>query len=58
VSGHADDEMARRGLLDAGRPFLQKPFDPHEIAVKVRELLQGRTDGRSDGRTGGQADGR
>ncbi|HET6837767.1 MAG TPA: response regulator, partial [Gemmatimonadales bacterium] len=39
VSGHADDEVARRGLLDPGKPFLQKPFDPDEIAVKVRELL-------------------
>jgi CheY-like chemotaxis protein len=41
VSGHADDEVARRGLLDPGRPFLQKPFDPDEIAAKVRELLDG-----------------
>jgi two-component system, cell cycle sensor histidine kinase and response regulator CckA len=39
VSGHADDEVARRGLLDPGQPFLQKPFDPDVIAVKVRELL-------------------
>ena len=41
VSGHADDEVARRGLLDPGRPFLQKPFDPEVIGVKVRELLDG-----------------
>jgi two-component system, cell cycle sensor histidine kinase and response regulator CckA len=39
VSGHADDEVARRGLLDPGRPFLQKPFDPEVIGVRVRELL-------------------
>jgi two-component system, cell cycle sensor histidine kinase and response regulator CckA len=43
VSGHADDEVARRGLLDPGRPFLQKPFDPEVIGVRVRELLDGRT---------------
>jgi two-component system, cell cycle sensor histidine kinase and response regulator CckA len=42
VSGHADDEVARRGLLDPGQPFLQKPFDPDVIAVKVRELLDRR----------------
>ena len=39
VSGHADDEVARRGLLDPGRPFLQKPFEPEVIGLKVRELL-------------------
>jgi two-component system, cell cycle sensor histidine kinase and response regulator CckA len=43
VSGHADDEVARRGLLDPGQPFLQKPFDPDVIAVKVRELLDGKS---------------
>ncbi|HYF38128.1 MAG TPA: ATP-binding protein, partial [Gemmatimonadales bacterium] len=43
VSGHADDEMARRGLLDPGRPFLQKPFEPEALAVKIRELLDGRS---------------
>jgi two-component system, cell cycle sensor histidine kinase and response regulator CckA len=42
VSGHADDEVARRGLLDPGRPFLQKLFDPAEIGVRVRELLDER----------------
>ncbi|MGZ8399294.1 MAG: response regulator, partial [Gemmatimonadales bacterium] len=39
VSGHADDEVVRRGLLDPGKPFLQKPFDPEVIAVRVRELI-------------------
>ena len=50
VSGHAGDEVARRGLLDPGQPFLQKPFEPDEIAVKVRELLDRRTGGQADGR--------
>ncbi len=45
VSGHADDEVARRGLLDPGQPFLQKPFDPEVIGLKVRELLDGRVSG-------------
>jgi two-component system cell cycle sensor histidine kinase/response regulator CckA len=45
VSGHADDEVARRGLLDPGRPFLQKPFDPEVIGVRVRELIDGRVEG-------------
>jgi DNA-binding response OmpR family regulator len=41
VSGHADQEMARRGLLGPGRPFLQKPFEPDALALRVRELLDG-----------------
>jgi DNA-binding response OmpR family regulator len=31
--------VIRRGLLAAGRPFLQKPFAPDELALKVREVL-------------------
>jgi two-component system cell cycle sensor histidine kinase/response regulator CckA len=42
VSGHANYEVARRGLLYPGRPFLQKPFDPEALALKVRELLDRR----------------
>jgi CheY-like chemotaxis protein len=39
TSGFADEDVVRRGLLDAERPFLQKPFAPHELARKVREVL-------------------
>jgi two-component system, cell cycle sensor histidine kinase and response regulator CckA len=40
VSGFADNDVIRRGLLDASRPFLQKPFAPRELARKVREVLE------------------
>jgi len=40
TSGFADSEVVRRGLLGAGRPFLQKPFAPRELARKVREVLE------------------
>ena len=40
TSGFADNEVVRRGLLDVGRPFLQKPFAPRELARKVREVLE------------------
>ncbi|MFL5532859.1 MAG: PAS domain S-box protein [Gemmatimonadales bacterium] len=40
TSGFADNDVVRRGLLDAGRPFLQKPFAPRELARKVREVLE------------------
>ncbi|HEV8455203.1 MAG TPA: PAS domain S-box protein [Gemmatimonadales bacterium] len=39
TSGFADDDVIRRGLLDATRPFLQKPFNPAELGRKVREVL-------------------
>ena len=39
TSGFADDDVIRRGLLDASRPFLQKPFAPADLARKVREVL-------------------
>jgi len=40
TSGFADNEVIRRGLLDASRPFLQKPFGPRDLARKVREVLE------------------
>jgi two-component system, cell cycle sensor histidine kinase and response regulator CckA len=39
VSGYTDDEIVRRGLLQEGQPFLQKPFTPEALAAKVAELL-------------------
>jgi two-component system, cell cycle sensor histidine kinase and response regulator CckA len=40
TSGFANDDVIRRGLLDASRPFLQKPFGPNELARKIREVLE------------------
>jgi PAS domain S-box-containing protein len=39
VSGFAGDEVERLGLLEAGRPFLSKPFDPELLVDRVRALL-------------------
>jgi two-component system, cell cycle sensor histidine kinase and response regulator CckA len=39
ISGFAGEDVIRRGLLAADRPFLQKPFTPDELARKVREVL-------------------
>jgi two-component system, cell cycle sensor histidine kinase and response regulator CckA len=44
TSGFADDDVIRRGLLHASRPFLQKPFTPADMARKVREVLDATSD--------------
>ena len=39
VSGFAGDEVERLGLLEAGRPFLSKPFAPELLVDRIRQLL-------------------
>jgi len=39
MSGYPDASVVRNGMLDAGRPFLQKPFKPGMLVKKVREVL-------------------
>ncbi|WP_321471540.1 response regulator [uncultured Paludibaculum sp.] len=51
TSGYADDAMARHGLPPQGSNFIQKPFSPEQLALKVREILlvRDREDGGSSG---------
>ena len=39
MSGYTDDEVVRRGIDDRRAAFLQKPFTPDQLALKVREVL-------------------
>ncbi len=41
MSGYADDVVADRGVVEAGFPFLQKPFSIVSLSQKVREVLGG-----------------
>jgi CheY-like chemotaxis protein len=42
TSGYTDDVIIRRGLIERGAAFLEKPFTPNALARKVREILDGR----------------
>jgi two-component system cell cycle sensor histidine kinase/response regulator CckA len=48
MSGFTDDEVVRRGLLEPGAPFLQKPFDAAALGRRVREVLDARAASRDD----------
>lgn len=39
MSGYTDDAIAHHGVLEAGVPFVQKPFTARSLAEKVREAL-------------------
>ncbi len=39
MSGYTGNDVVRRGLLEAGQPFLPKPFAPEELVRRVSELL-------------------
>jgi PAS domain S-box-containing protein len=39
TSAFTDEDVIRRGLLEEGRPFLQKPFTPNDLARAVREAI-------------------
>ena len=39
TSAFVDEDVIRRGLLEQGRPFLQKPCTPSDLARKVRQVL-------------------
>ena len=41
MSGYTANVIAHRGVLDRGLNFIQKPFSRRDLAVKVREALDG-----------------
>lgn len=40
ISGYSDDVIAKKGMLDEGIAFVQKPFTASKIGEKIRELLE------------------
>jgi len=51
TSAYVDEDVIGRGLLEEGRPFLQKPCTPRELARKVREVLDGAASTRDEAET-------
>jgi PAS domain S-box-containing protein len=45
MSGYTDDEVLRRGMLDPGSLFIQKPFEPNVLLRMVRDALNRGTPG-------------
>ncbi|HLF92516.1 MAG TPA: hypothetical protein VJB14_03590, partial [Planctomycetota bacterium] len=39
MSGYAEEAVLRQAALDAGTPFLPKPFALEDLARKVRDVL-------------------
>jgi two-component system, cell cycle sensor histidine kinase and response regulator CckA len=50
MSGYTDTTIIKNGLEQQNSAFLQKPFTPHALTQKVRDVLE------SDGRTHGAVD--
>jgi two-component system, cell cycle sensor histidine kinase and response regulator CckA len=42
MSGYADDDILRRGVMRGDTAFLQKPFTPEQLARKLRGVLDTR----------------
>jgi CheY-like chemotaxis protein len=39
MSGYTDDAIMRHGVLESSVQFLQKPFTPQSLSLKIREVL-------------------
>jgi PAS domain S-box-containing protein len=48
MSGYTSDEIVRRGLSEPGIGYLQKPFTPQDLVVKVRAVLDAAASSLSD----------
>jgi FixJ family two-component response regulator len=45
MSGYTADAIAHQGVLEEGICFLAKPFSARDMAIKIREALEQKSDG-------------
>jgi len=48
MSGYTDDIISRHGVLEETVNFINKPFTPSVLALKIREILEADVSGKSD----------
>ncbi|MBN1774780.1 MAG: response regulator [Deltaproteobacteria bacterium] len=41
MSGHAENVVVHHGIVDSGVQFIAKPFTAHQLAAKLRDVLDG-----------------
>lgn len=47
ISGYTNHVVINRGIIDSGLAFIQKPFTPKTLGIRVREVLDGKQNGKS-----------
>jgi len=49
MSGYAEGSIIHQGILEPGTAFLQKPFTPEALILKVRHMLDKRVERKGEG---------
>jgi two-component system cell cycle sensor histidine kinase/response regulator CckA len=49
MSGFTESAVMHHGVLDPGTEFIQKPFSPQALSLKVQEVLRKVAAGKPDG---------
>ena len=49
MSGFTESTVMHHGMLDPGTEFIQKPFSPQALGLKVQEALRKVATGQCDG---------